>query len=280
MKKRKKINFSILTREMKIRLFFFVITVFNAMLIILFTLLPQLETYGRIPQIANVVVTIIFVYEYLWHIIKAKNKWRYIFSISGVVQLFSIFPITAIELQGVRLLKVIVGFSLYRDVFEGREDKTYENQFLAIIKNERGLLLWSLFSVVIIILSSAFLIFSLENNAQPDVFGTPFDSVWWAFQTVSTVGYGDVIPITAGGRVIAMMLSIVGIATFSIPTTLISTRFIQQSRDKKIREELREATRYKREHETIDALEKLYALKQKEAINQQEYQKLKSNLLK
>lgn len=280
MREQKKINFDTLTREMKIRVLFFAITVLNAMLIILFTLLPELETYGIIPRTANVVVTIIFAYEYVWNILKAKKKLRYILSIGGIVQLLSIFPITAIELQGIRLLKVIVGFTLYRDIFDKHEDRAYQNQFLKIIKNERGLLLWSLFSVVIIILSSAFLIFTLENNAQPNVFKTPFDSVWWAFQTVSTVGYGDVVPITAGGRTIAMMLSIVGIATFSIPTTLISTKFIQQSRDKKTREELKEVTRYKSDNEIINALEKLYTLKQKEAITQEEYQKLKSNLLK
>lgn len=269
-----------LSLEMKIRLVFFIITVINAILIIIFTIAPVLETYGPFIQITNFVVTLVFIVEYIWNIIVAKKKLKYIFSISGIIQLLSIIPFAAIELQGVRLLKVIVGFALYRQLSNRPKEEKYEEEFLSIIKKERGLLLWSLFSVLLIILASAFIIFSVEHPLQPHVFRTPIDAIWWAFQTVSTVGYGDIVPISLPGRVLAMALSVVGIATFSIPTTLISTRYIQQSRSNNIKKELQQVLADNEESSVINNIDRLQKLLEQQAITNDEFNHLKAKVIK
>ncbi|TLG74323.1 potassium channel family protein [Culicoidibacter larvae] len=266
--------------EMKIRFIFFIITVINALLIIVFTVAPILETYGPFIQITNFVVTLIFIVEYIWNIIIAKKKVKYIFSISGIIQVLSIVPFAAIELQGVRLLKVIVGFALYRELSNRPKEEKYEEEFLSIIKKERGLLLWSLFSVFLIILASAFIIFSVEHPLQPQVFRNPIDAIWWAFQTVSTVGYGDIVPISLPGRVLAMALSVVGIATFSIPTTLISTRYIQQNRNNNIKKELQQALTDNKEISIISNLERLQKLLDQKTITNDEFNDLKAKVIK
>jgi voltage-gated potassium channel len=70
--------------------------------------------------------------------------------------------------------------------------------------------------------------FNLENEVQPDVFENAFSGMWWAVATFTTVGYGDIFPITAGGRLVAGLLSMLGIGLVAVPTGIISAGFIEQ----------------------------------------------------
>jgi voltage-gated potassium channel len=70
--------------------------------------------------------------------------------------------------------------------------------------------------------------FNLENEVQPDVFENAFSGMWWAVATFTTVGYGDIFPITGGGKLVAGMLSMLGIGLVAVPTGIISAGFIEQ----------------------------------------------------
>ena len=85
-----------------------------------------------------------------------------------------------------------------------------------------------------IIKSNDFPIYYLENEAQPDKFSSITESIWWATVSLATVGYGDVYPITIGGKIFATIISLVGIGIVAIPTGVISASFVEQiSKEKK-----------------------------------------------
>ena len=77
---------------------------------------------------------------------------------------------------------------------------------------------------------SASAIYYLENEAQPDKFSSITESIWWATVSLATVGYGDVYPVTVGGKVFATLISLVGIGIVAIPTGVISASFVEEIR--------------------------------------------------
>ena len=91
-------------------------------------------------------------------------------------------------------------------------------------------LIFTLFLSVLTILFSASAIYYLENEAQPDKFSSITESIWWATVSLATVGYGDVYPVTVGGKVFATLISLVGIGIVAIPTGVISASFVEEIR--------------------------------------------------
>jgi voltage-gated potassium channel len=73
------------------------------------------------------------------------------------------------------------------------------------------------------------LMYYIESPAQPDAFGTAFSSLWWTIATITTVGYGDIYPITVMGQILGIFISLLGIALIAIPTGIITAGFIEQN---------------------------------------------------
>lgn len=82
-------------------------------------------------------------------------------------------------------------------------------------------------------LISSVIMYNLEHTAQPEVFQNAFSGLWWAVATFTTVGYGDIFPITMGGRFMAGTIAILGIGLVAIPTGIISAGFVELIDDKK-----------------------------------------------
>ena len=80
---------------------------------------------------------------------------------------------------------------------------------------------------------SASAIYYLENDAQPEKYSSITESIWWATISLTTVGYGDVYPVTLGGKIFATLISLVGIGIVAIPTGIISASFVEQINKKK-----------------------------------------------
>ena len=70
--------------------------------------------------------------------------------------------------------------------------------------------------------------YNIENAAQPDTFHNAFDALWWAIATLTTVGYGDIYPITAGGRILSSIIAVLGIGLVAVPTGIISAGFMEE----------------------------------------------------
>ena len=85
-----------------------------------------------------------------------------------------------------------------------------------------------MFVVALLMLVSSIIMYSVENPAQPDVFTNAFSGLWWAISTFTTVGYGDIIPITTFGRILSGVIALLGIGLVAVPTGIISAGFMEQ----------------------------------------------------
>ena len=114
----------------------------------------------------------------------------------------------------VRVLKAsryITALQLFRRVFR--------------VKREE-LILTSALMLVLLIMASSVMYFA-ENEAQPDKFSSIPESMWWAVATLTTVGYGDVFPVTPMGRIAAGIIAVIGIGFFALPTAIIGSGFVE-----------------------------------------------------
>ena len=104
----------------------------------------------------------------------------------------------------------------------------------AVFKSKKEELILSFVALMILLILSASLMYYAENNAQPDIFSSIPATVWWAVVTLTTVGYGDVYPITTAGKVIAGIISILGIGMVALPAGIISSGFVNQLNKQRI----------------------------------------------
>lgn len=185
--------------------------------------LPNLSasTYSLLAGIEIVVVTI-FTVEYLLRILVAEKKLKYIFSFYGVIDLLAILPFYlsgTISLQALRILRLL---RLFRILKLARYNEAIQRISKAIWISKEELILFSIVTLVMLYLS-ALGIYHFEHAAQPDVFRSIFDSLWWAVATLTTVGYGDVYPITTGGRLFTFMVLMIGLGVVAVPTGIIAS---------------------------------------------------------
>ena len=169
---------------------------------------------------------------------------KYVFSFSGLVDLFSFlpyylpvfFPAGAVAFRMFRVVRI---FRLFR--INAYYDSL--NVITEVIASKRQQLLSSVFIILILMLASSLCMYSLEHEAQPEVFTSAFSGIWWAVSTLLTVGYGDIYPITDMGRLFSIVITFLGVGMVAIPTGIISAGFVDQySRVKRLSE-------YANEHE-------------------------------
>lgn len=193
------------------------------------------KSFGDFFYFFELVSIVIFSLEYLYRISysfannRLKGVLNYIFSFFGLIDLISILPFYLnqfINLDG-RFLRILRLFRLTR-IFKFGRDSNSLKLFTKALVSVREQLLFTLFLSALTILFSASAIYYLENEAQPDKFSSITESVWWATISLATVGYGDVYPITVGGKIFATIISLVGIGVVAIPTGVISASFVEE----------------------------------------------------
>tara|TARA_B100000579_G_scaffold404769_1_gene389862 strand:+ start:217 stop:864 length:648 start_codon:yes stop_codon:yes gene_type:complete len=193
------------------------------------------KSYGDFFYFFELLSIVIFSLEYIYRISYSffnngsKGAIKYIFSFFGLIDLISILPFYLnqfISLDG-RFLRILRLFRLTR-IFKFGRDSNSLKLFTKALISVKEQLLFTLFLSALTILFSASAIYYLENEAQPDKFSSITESVWWATISLATVGYGDVYPITAGGKIFATIISLVGIGVVAIPTGVISASFVEE----------------------------------------------------
>lgn len=201
---------------------------------------PSIKNSGALQflKVFEICSIIIFSVEYLLRIwvsdLSNQNdsKWiarlRFIFSPMALIDLFAILPfyiplIITVDLRVLRMLRI---FRLFR-IFKVNR---YTNALLTVtkvLKNKAEQLLSSLLVIIVLMIIASVMMFNIENTAQPDKFVTVFDAMWWSVATLTTVGYGDIYPITVVGKLLASIIAILGIGIVSIPTGIIASGFIE-----------------------------------------------------
>ena len=217
--------------------FIYVLIILNIVAMIMESHVSLSLAYGNAFSIFEATSIFIFSFEYLYRVFiafkddKLKGVSKYVFSVFGIIDLISILPFylnTFIKVDG-RFLRILRLFRLTRIFKLGRDSSSLKlfTKALSSVKNE---LRFTLFLSTLMILFSASAIYYLENEAQPEKFSSISESIWWATVSLATVGYGDVYPITIGGKIFASLISLIGIGIVAIPTGIISASFVEEIR--------------------------------------------------
>ena len=185
--------------------------------------LPALpEGIRKILRYTEVVTVAIFTVEYLTRLIVADGKLRFIFSFFGIVDLLAILPFYVTSGIDLRALRAFRLFRLLRILKLLRYSVAIHRFHRAFLIAKEEMMLF-LFTTIILLYLSGVGIYYFENAAQPELFASIFHSLWWAVTTLTTVGYGDVYPITAGGRLFTFFVLMIGLGIVSVPAGLVAS---------------------------------------------------------
>lgn len=167
-----------------------------------------------------------------------KAICKYIFSFTGIIDLLSFIPyylpvFFPAGAAAFRMFRVVRIFRLFR--INAYYDSL--NVITHVLSSKAQQLLSSVFIILVLMTASSLCMYSLEHDAQPDVFSDAFSGIWWAVSTLLTVGYGDIYPITTMGKIFGIVITFLGVGMVAIPTGIISAGFVDQySRIKRISE--------------------------------------------
>lgn len=162
------------------------------------------------------------------------GRLRYIFSFFGLVDLVAILPFylnTLIKLdlrfiRGLRLMRLLRVLKLGRY-------STSLALLMKVCRSKRDDIVVSLFVIILILLLSSSLMYFLEHEAQPKAFPNIPASLWWGVATLTTVGYGDIYPVTPVGKLCAAVIALLGIGLVALPSGLIVAGFVEELQAKK-----------------------------------------------
>jgi voltage-gated potassium channel len=190
------------------------------------------QKYAELFKISEWVITIAFTVEYLLRIYCLKKPANYIFSYFGIIDILSILP-TYLGLffagshyftviRSLRLLRIFRIFKLNRFVKES-------NTIVIALRQSIRKILVFLFFILMINVITGTIVFAFENETNPGFSSIP-QSIYWAIVTLSTVGYGDISPVTLGGKIIASIIMITGYSIIAVPTGIVSVEINKASK--------------------------------------------------
>lgn len=181
-------------------------------------------------------IAIIFTVEYILRIILSEKKLKFIFSFYGIIDLLAILPFylsTGLDLRSIRILRLLRLFRILKIL---RYNNAIENLKRSFLNIKEELIICSIISSMVIYLSAVG-IYYFENEEQPEVFSSVFHSLWWAVATLTTVGYGDIYPVTPGGKFFTFLVLLIGIALVSIPAGLFASALINGTKKEELKGE-------------------------------------------
>jgi len=185
--------------------------------------LPDLSQPVRnVLHYAEIFTVLIFTAEYLMRLYVADRKLAFIFSFFGFVDLLAILPFyvsTGVDLRSVRAIRL---FRLFRVLKVVRYNRAIWRFHRALLIAKEEIILFGLVASLLLFLSAVG-IYYFENEAQPEVFSSVFHSFWWSVCTLTTVGYGDVYPVTTGGKVFTFFVLATGLGIISVPAGLVAS---------------------------------------------------------
>lgn len=210
----------------------------NVAAVVLETVAPLAKAYGRMFDWFEYVSVAIFAAEYAARLYACTagprehfrhplwGRLRFMLTPMAVIDLVAILPLFlgvlfGLDLGSLRMLRILRVLKLMRYspamAMLGR-----------VVYNERRGLAGALVIFIVVLLLSATLLYYVERDGQPKAFGSIPDSMWWAMAALTTVGYGDVTPLTTIGRVIAGVVALLGIAIIALPVGIIASAFVEE----------------------------------------------------
>ena len=211
----------------------------NLIVAVLATFDGVYSAYGKALGAVEAVTSACFLADYALRLVAARYIYparsevrslaKYVFSFGGLIDLLSFlpyylpffFPAGAVAFRMFRIVRV---FRLFR--INAYYDSL--NAITEVLVKKKQQLLSSVFLILVMLLASSLCLYSVEHDAQPDVFENAFSGIWWAVSTLLTVGYGDIYPVTTLGKFLSIGITFLGVGLVAIPTGIISAGFVEQ----------------------------------------------------
>ena len=203
------------------------------------------EHYKGLLLAIEAVTVFFFAVDYILRLITApelypgipesKSIVKYILSFTGIVDLLSFLPyyLPLFFPAGGAVFRL---FRVARILRLFRINSYYDqlNVITEVLSSKKQQLTASVFIILVLMMGSSLCMYSVEHEAQPEVFENAFSGLWWSVSTLLTVGYGDIYPVTPLGKALAIVISFLGVGMVAIPTGIISAGFVEQYQRLKI----------------------------------------------
>jgi len=220
----------------------------NLIATVMYTFDSMEENHGQVLLWIEAITVAFFAVDYALRVWTARFSSRsmggrrairnYVLSFTGLVDLLSFLPyylpfVFPSGMAAFRMFRVVRVFRLFQ--INAYDDAL--NVIKEVIASKRQQLLSSIFVILVLMLASSLCMYSLEHEAQPEIFSNAFSGIWWSVSTLLTIGYGDIYPITTLGKIFSIFITFLGVGMVAIPTGIISAGFVEQySRLKRISE--------------------------------------------
>jgi voltage-gated potassium channel len=219
--------------------FIIVLIVLNVAAVILETVQPIHDEYAAFFHYFDMVSVFIFTIEYILRVWscnhdpryqhKFHGRLRYVFSTEALIDLIAILPfyihvVVGLDLRVLRILRLLRFFRLFRLTAYMKSAKMVKSVF-TLRANELKL---SFVLITFVIIIASCLMYFAEHSTQPDKFSSIPATMWWAVVTVTSIGYGDMVPISTLGKTLSGIISFMGLAIFALPAGIITAGFLEE----------------------------------------------------
>ena len=199
--------------------------------------------------------TLIFTFEYYLRVYCLKRPWKYVFSFWGIIDFLSIFPAYLSLLfpatQALTVLRLLRVMRIFRIFHMERFQREARHLMAALQASAIKILIFMLFVLVAAVILGT-MMYSFEGDKNP-AFDSVLTGIYWAVVTITTVGYGDVAPVTVGGRFLAVLVMLLGYSIIAVPTGIVAGETVNEYR-------------HPRKSRRLQELEKDFEDEEKEAI--------------
>lgn len=197
----------------------------------------ELDKYAAWMEAIEFFTIVVFIIEYalrVWtsdllypKLSRQKAAIQFIFSFYGLVELLTIVSYFApLYSNGMIALRIIRVTRILR-LFQINSNSDTYNVVAEVLADKKKQLLSSISMILMLMLAASLCMYGFEHDAQPDIYENAFSGIWWAMSTILTVGYGDIYPITIGGKIMAIFIALLGVCVVAIPTGVISAGFVE-----------------------------------------------------
>ena len=219
-------------------IFIIILILLNVFAVVLGTVDSISDKYSQFFYYFEIFSVIMFSIEYLLRICSCTvddrykkpiiGRLKYIRSPLAIIDLIAILPfylpmLISFDLRFVRAVRL---FRLFRLFKMGRYSRALQT-LKTVIKKKKEELLISLFAVLILLIVASSFMYYIENTQQPERFSSIPSSMWWGVATLTTVGYGDIYPITPMGKILGAIIALLGIGLFALPAGILASGFAE-----------------------------------------------------
>jgi len=224
--------------------FIIVLIILNVTAVMLETVPSIHDPHAKFFRIFDVVSVVIFTIEYLLRVWSCNHdpryshrihgRLRYIFSLDALIDLLAILPFyvhvfVGFDLRILRIFRLLRFLRLFRLTAYMRSAQMVKNVF----KSRANELKLCFVLILFLIMIASCLIYFAEHLAQPKVFSSIPATMWYAVVSATSVGYGDMVPITVLGKTLSSLISLSGLAVFALPAGIITAGFLEEIRKMK-----------------------------------------------